>query len=75
MVPLPCVVVPTRRAPFRVRRLLAKSSAALAVLPLTRQTTGRSIRDSLVLVPSRVWVPFLSSAKASVPSGAIRSMH
>ena len=38
MVPLPMVVVPTRRAPFMVRRVAANSSAALAVLPLTRQT-------------------------------------
>ena len=58
MVPLPIVVVPTRRAPFRVRRLLANSSAALAVLPLTRQTMGRLTYESPVLLPSTVRVPF-----------------
>ena len=62
MVPLPMVVVPTSRAPFRVRRLLAKSSAALAVLPLTRQTTGRLTSLSALLLPSRVRAPYLSSA-------------
>ena len=54
----PIVVVPTRRAPFRVRRLLANSSAALAVLPLTRQTMGRLTYESPVLLPSTVRVPF-----------------
>ena len=62
MVPLPMVVVPTRRAPLMVRRLLAKSSAALAVLPLTRQTSGCVMMLSPVLEPSAVRLPFLSSA-------------
>ena len=62
MVPLPMVVVPTSRAPLRVRRLDANSSAALAVLPLTRQTSGRAMALSPVLLPSRVRLPYLSSA-------------
>ena len=62
MVPLPIVAVPTKRAPFRVRRLLANSSAALAVFPLTRQTMGSAVWVSSSLLPRRVWVPFLSSA-------------
>ena len=62
MVPLPMVVVPTRRAPFIVRRLAANSSAALAVLPLTRQTMGSSTLLSSSLLPMMVRFPFLSSA-------------
>ena len=62
MVPLPMVVVPTRRAPFMVCRLAANSSAALAVFPFTRQTMGRSTLFSLSLLPMIVRLPFLSSA-------------
>ena len=62
MVPLPMVVAPTRRAPFMVRRLAANSSAALAVLPLTRQTMGSSTLLSSSLLPMMVRFPFLSSA-------------
>ena len=62
MVPLPMVVVPTRRAPLMVRRLAANSSAALAVLPFTRHTRGRAVSVSLSLLPTTVRLPFLSSA-------------
>ena len=62
MVPLPMVVVPTRRAPFMVRKVAANSSAALAVLPLTRQTIGRLTELSASLLPMTVRLPFLSSA-------------
>ena len=62
MVPLPIVVLPTRRVPHRVRRLDAKSSAALAVFSFTRQTVGWLMIESPVLLPSRVRLPALSSA-------------
>ncbi len=53
------VVVPTRRAPFMVRRLAANSSAALAVLPLTRQTIGRLTALSASLLPMTVRFCFI----------------
>ena len=49
-------------SPFMVRRLAANSSAALAVLPLTRQTMGRLTALSASLLPMTVRLPFLSSA-------------
>ena len=62
MVPLPMVLLPTRRAPHRERRLDANSSAALAVFSFTRQTEGWLMTVSSVLLPSRVRFPVLSSA-------------